>query len=527
MWYEGGSEHHMRIVSAAAILLSIITVQSCTKTEQREKEPNNFFAEANEITPDARILGFMDTPADRDYYVLSIRERCVIDLQVSGVRGSNLSVKIWRGAPEPKLVKWIDDNRKSSPERFANLSVAPGTYFIEILQSDRDPQKENKESPYELVLKSREAIAEEAEPNDSREEANHIDAGREITGFFSPAFNWMNTGKENLHREEDWYAFTVGLKSDAPVLMDASLSGVRGVNSVLCLYDEEGNELASSDNGGVGEPETITGAGIQKSGSYYIMAASRNYSANSDEPYTLNTTIREHDSGVEMEGNDDVESANTIVNNLISGRINSKNDRDMFRYPADAPGIYRIELKSPEDMDALVTLYNGDKDKVIDINNSGMGKKEVYPNFYTERDFYIEVSAKPIGGLPRGDYLLSITPFKNIEYQEHEPDNELSQANTLNGKSMTGYISSKHDKDYFLIASDSRIKERFEVRGAKGGRIKVSITDPMGYIIKSFDVLNDRRVVFSEMIDKKGYILIEAVAENYDNPYTIILRGVQ
>ncbi len=517
----------IRSAHAAAVLLLIVALHSCSKNERSEKEPNNFFAEANEIDRDARIIGYMDGPTDRDYYVLHMDESRIIDLRLSGVRGINLAVKIWKGAREPQMIKWIDDNRKSSPERFANLSTEPGTYFIEIFQSERDPKKENRESPYELALKSREAIAEESEPNDTMDEANRIDAGREVTGFFSPAFNWMNTDKEHPNREDDWFAIDVDLTSDVPMLMDVSLTGVSGVDSILSLYDEKGKELATSDNGVAGEPEAIGGTGIKKSGRYYIMVASKNYASNNDEPYSLTATTRERDPGVEMERNDDFESANTIVNNLITGTINSREDRDMFRYQVSGPGIYRIELRPPEDMDVLFTLYNSDKEKIIDVNNSGAGGREVFPNFYSERDFYIEVSAKMTAALPKGDYVLSVTPFKEIENQEQEPNNDISQANAIRGRVTTGYISSRHDKDYFLVTSNTRIREKFEVQGVKGGRIRVSITDPMGYIIKSYSVRGNRSVVFSEMIDKKTYIIVESIAENYDNPYTIILRGAQ
>jgi hypothetical protein len=509
------------------MLLLLVVLHSCAKKERSEKEPNNFFAEANEIDQDERILGYMDGPTDRDYYVLRMEESRIIDLRVSGVRGINLAVKIWKGAREPKLIKWVDDNRKSSPERFVNLSAAPGTYFIEILQSDRDPKKENRESPYELSLKSREAIAEESEPNDTMDEANPIEPGREVTGFFSPAFNWMNTDKEHPNREEDWFVINVNLPTDSPVLMDVSLTGVSGVDSILSLYDEKGGKIAESDNGAVGEPEMLSGVGIKKSGKYYIMVASKNYASNNDEPYSLTATIKERDPGVEMEPNDDFENANTIVNNLITGKINSRDDRDMFRYQASGPGIYRIELRPPEDMDALFTIYSSDKEKIIDVNNAGAGGREVFPNFYSERDFYIEVSAKTTGELPKGDYVLSVTPFKDIENQEREPNNDISQANEIRGRATTGYISSRRDKDYFLITSNMRIREKFEVQGVKGGRIRVSITDPMGFIIKSYSVRGDRSVIFSEMIDKKAYIIVESVAENYDNPYTIILRGAQ
>ncbi len=68
----------------------------------------------------------MGSPNDRDFYVIHVKERKIADIQLSGVKGINLAVKIWKGGDDPSLIKWIDDNRKSSPERFANLSVTPG-----------------------------------------------------------------------------------------------------------------------------------------------------------------------------------------------------------------------------------------------------------------------------------------------------------------------------------------------------------------------------------------------------------------
>jgi hypothetical protein len=514
----------MRII-APVIILMLVLIPACTKKKHLEVEPNNTFGEANEISIDDSFTGFMDSPNDRDMYMLNVTKRAIVDVQVSGVKGINLAMKIWNGDKDPRLIKWIDDNRKSSGERLPNLTVDPGIYYIEIVQSDRDPKKTNKENPYELRLKSREVISEESEPNDSKDEANKIYPDKEITGYFSPAYNRLNTNKENLHREEDWYVMDVGLKSENPMLIDVSLSGVGGVDSVLYLIDSDDRELAFSDNGGIGDPEAIVGAGIKKSGRYYIMVAAKGYSSNSDEPYTLNVTLREHDPGFEMEGNDDFENANRIVNNSIAGRVNYKDDRDLFLYQVNGPGIYRIELRPPEDMDAMLTLYNSDKEKIIDVNNAGKGKKEVYPNFYTEKDFYVLVTSKSSAELPKGEYVLTITPFKNLENQELEPNNEPAQANRMTGRVMTGYISSKGDKDYFLITSDAPVREKFEVTGVKGGEIRVSITDPMGYIIKSYDVAGDRRVVFSEMIDKKGYLLIESMIENFDYPYTIKIRG--
>jgi len=517
----------MRVIVPVICLVMLVPMLGCSKKGKMEKEPNNSFSTASDITTDERFLGFMGTPNDRDFYHIRVDNRGILDIQLSGVKGINLAMKIWKGGEEPKLIKWIDDNRKSSPERMANLMVTAGDYYIEVFQSDRDRRKSDRENTYELMMKSREAISEESEPNDSREDADTLHVNKEITGYFSPAYNRLNEDRENLHREEDWFAVDVSLKESTPELVDVSLSGVSDINSVLCLYDSEGTEIAMADNGGAGEPETISGAGIKKSGTYYIMVASKGYTANHEEPYTLSAVLKEHDSGTEMEPNNDFESTNNI-SNIITGRINSKDDKDIYLYQANSgPSIYRIELRPPEDMDAILTIYDSDREKILDINSGGRSKKEVYPNFYAEKDFYIAVSARSGDKVPAGEYIVSVTPFKSIIDQEREPNNELTQANKLTVKTITGFTSSRGDKDYFLIAGDSRIKQKFEVQGVRGGAIKVSVTDPLGYIIKTLDVQGERRVVFGEMIDKKGYLIIEAETENYDNPYTVILRGAQ
>ncbi len=517
----------MKVIITVLLVLAASLVPSCSKKGKMEKEPNNSFSTANEISLDEHFLGFMEGPNDRDFFMVHVRERKIVDTQLSGVKGINMAVKIWKGGDDPKLIKWIDDNRKSSPERFANLSVTPGYYYFEICQSDRDRKKSNKENSYELILKSRDAIAEELEPNDSRDDADTISIDREITGYFSPAYNRLNEDEENLHREEDWFALDVNLKSESPRLMNISLSGVSDVNSIMYLYNPDGELISMADNGGPGEPEAINGAGIKKSGTCYVMVAAKGYSANQNEPYSLSVTIKEHESGNEMETNDEFESSNRFTN-TISGKINSKEDRDVFLYQGgNGPGLYRIELRCPDDMDGILTLYTVDREKIMDINGGGKGKREVYPNFYSDKDFYIAVSARSADRIPADEYILTVSPLTHTDNQEREPNNELSLANKITGKSIYGFTSSRGDKDYFMLAYDTRVKQKFEIQGVKGGSIKVSVTDPLGFIIKSIDVQGDRKVVFSEMIDRKGYLIVEAVTENFDNPYAVKFRGAQ
>jgi hypothetical protein len=181
-----------------------------------------------------------------------------------------------------------------------------------------------------------------------------------------------------------------------------------------------------------------------------------------------------------MEKNDDFDSANGIVNNVITGKINSRKDRDLFLCTVTRPSAYRIELRPADDMDTICSLYNKDQEKIIDINNAGSGKKEAYPNLFSEKDFYIEVTMRSRDSLPTGEYVLSVTPLEENESMEREPNNDVPQANGIKAKTISGYTSFKGDKDYFKLAYDSRVKDRFEVRGARGGALRASVTGPPG-----------------------------------------------
>ncbi|MBN2160076.1 MAG: hypothetical protein JW807_11825 [Spirochaetes bacterium] len=518
----------MRFIVIAQVIFILVFFGSCSKKGDPEKEPNNSFSTANGISHDVRYIGSMATANDRDFFRLELKEAGVLDIHLSGLRGINLALKIWKGDEKPELVKWVDDNRKSSPERMPNLAVVPGDYYLEVFQSDRDPRKSERDNAYELTVTWREAIAEESEPNDNSDHADTLYPGREITGYFSPAYNRLNDAVENLHREEDWFVADVELASDLPLLMDLSISGVTGVNSLVYLYDTERSLIAESDNGGAGEPESITGAGIRKSGSYYIMVAAKGYTVNHDEPYVLKIILNEHDRGGEIEPNNDFDSANACTGTVTTGKINARDDRDIFLCDAeDGPAIYRIELRPPEEMDIMFGLYSAEREKIIDINGGGRGDREVYPNFYSERNFFVSVSARTGDRLPAGEYVLSVTRLDEIAAMEREPNSDTSQANNMSGKSVTGYTSYRGDRDYFIVTCESRIKEKFEIRGVRGGEIKVSITDPLGYIIRTVEVKGESRSIFSEMIDRKGYVIVEAVKENYDYPYTVSLGGVR
>ncbi len=514
-------------MKTAALLIVLIFAYghiSCKGKVPFEKEPNNSCGASNEFAVNSEIRGYINTTTDKDFFKIDVKEDTLYRVKLSGIKGVNLSVKLWKWKNRPLLLKMIDDNRKSSPEEFANFYAEAGTYCISIEHGDRDIKKSNTETPYRLTLKSRDPEIGEREPNDTPRNATLIDDTGEIKGYFSPAFNRMNLSQNNKFREEDWYRIDVRLEEEKPVVIDIELSGVDRVNSQLFFYDENKRLISGSDKNGSGSGENLTGIGIKRSGTYYIMAASKNYSYNNDEAYQLYYRINEYDPSREIEPNNKPDSANTIDHNSITGRINGPGDFDFYRFVPQSENVYyRIKVEPAQGLDIKFSLLDPERKKLFEINNGGTGKNEIFPDFISSKAFYILVKAGKVSSNGEPVYVVTVDEFRNDENMEIEPNNDKTKSNSIEDDHITGYISEKNDKDFYVLNYEDRVNSVFEVTGVKSGKIRVSITDPLGFIIKTVEVTGDERVVFSEMINRKAYIIVESLKDNYDFPYNITI----
>ncbi|MCP4132494.1 MAG: hypothetical protein GY754_16090 [bacterium] len=517
----------MKYIRIILILTVAIYLQSCTGCKDgahQEKEPNNSFALATPLETNKTIDGFIESRDDKDFYKLTFPGDTVLDIGLTAIKGINHAIEIWQG-DSPELVKLVDDNRKSSSERIANFYAQRGTYYIAVVHGERDKKKGNKETPYKLSVSSRAPGMEEVEANDNLSTACQVSEGSEIKGYFSPAYNRLNYSKENPLREEDWYRIQVDLEPETPRLMNVSLTGVKGINSILAIYDGDNNRIAFANNGISGVPEDIKGIGITESGEYFIQVTSEGYNANPNESYFLQIAFTEFDAAVEMEPNNSISKANKIQENQVSGKIDSTTDRDYFVYNAATPGsLYRVELAPPVDLDMKMILFNGQKKKLMEINNGPKGEREIHPNLFMPGDFFIAVSSRKTGYSREGDYTLSVTKIEDAAGYESEPNDNKKRAGTIKNNQIKGFVSRKDDKDFYLLNYGQTVKQRFEVLGVKDGEISVSVTDPLGYVIKSVTIKGDTPKTFSEMIDKKGYLIVEPIKANYDSPYTINLK---
>ncbi len=502
----------------------ILSILSCNISRHNETESNNTFATANTVEPGRTYTGTIENDRDIDCFALSVDRDRIIRIELSGIKGVNHAFSIFRmNGDTGILLKLVDDNRKSSPEDFANLHVSPGRYIISVHHGERDDKKGNPETTYNLKITEYDVSAEEHEPND-RNRPGTLQAGYPLTGYFSPARDRYNDSAQNPFREEDWYSFDLTADENNPVTVTLDLAGVGGVDSVLELYDRQFNLIAQSDASSHGAGESITDFGIKNAGTYYAVVAAKNFQYNNSTRYTISLTVNSHSSDNELEPNNTFDEANTIQGKETRGKFNSGRDADYFITGTDTTGKYlRIDLVNDESSDSTLAVYDKSRKKLFEINNNGPGGPEVLPVLYIKENLYIAVTSNSDSG---GSYTLILTGINSFNPMEIEPNNRKEDSNPVKNI-IKGYTTCTGDIDYYIVTNESKKNYRIEFRAPENGSVKLSTTDQSGYIIKSQDASNGQTVTINEIFEKRGYIIIETVSLDLENLYDLIIEEVR
>ncbi len=513
-----------RLLKPFFILIFMLSITSCNFSKNKEIEPNNTFTNATPAFPDKEYTGTIESEKDIDNFLLTVKDTTNLRIELSGIKGINNAFTVYRiNGSSSLLLKVVDDNRKSSQEELADIHVSPGTYIISVHHGERDEKKGNPESWYILKISS-DSASIESEPNDNASNSNTISFDGTIKGYYSPAKNPYNESQAAKFREEDWYSFEVTADENNPAIVNINLSGVPGVDSVLELYDSSGNRFDQSDTGGPGYGESFNGYGLQKSGVYYIVVASKNLQFNHKDTYALSLTSDVHEQGSELEPNNTFDQALKLSSTGITGKINSSGDNDYYMLDPSEKMNYRIELTGDENTDVTLTVFSSARKKLFEINNSGAGEVEVIPNLQVKEQTYLLVTSSSKTESEAG-YKLIASPLDSVVAVEFEPNNSKAEAAVITDK-IRGYTTTVNDTDYYMVKNDSRKNYRIQISAPLNGAIKISTTDQQGYIIKTKELKKGESVNFNEIYEKKGYIIIETVTADFDNYYELSIEEI-
>ncbi len=185
-----------------------------------------------------------------------------------------------------------------------------------------------------------------------------------------------------------------------------------------------------------------------------------------------------------------------------------------------------LRLSLPPEINVKMRIYNAMKRKLYEIDNNKNDQREILPNAFIEGDFFIEVYSDQRVYNQEYTYSLSVSSMPYSVENEIEPNDSSAKATRIKGDLIIGYTSRNNDVDYYYLEYDQRVRCNFNIKGIRNSRLKISVTDPLGYIIKTITLVGNQKKSFNEMIDIKGFIIVESVTESYDEPYSIDIRVI-
>ncbi|MFW6365523.1 MAG: hypothetical protein ACOC2H_03490, partial [Spirochaetota bacterium] len=277
-----------------------------------------------------------------------------------------------------------------------------------------------------------------------------------------------------------------------------------------------------SDTGAIGADETIVGQGLTESGVYTVRLSVKDYASNNNTPYVFTFTASRADSSIEMERNNEITSANVMRGETVRGRIYPEGDVDFFTYiVGEDPRFVTVRLVPPDNVNARMHLFDAAGEKMFEIDNAETGMAEIIPAVFAEGRIFVQVEA--FAGEIDADkyYTLSVEPSAYQDNVEIEPNDEKEQATLLSDGIMYGFSTFHGDTDFYLLETEDRQEVSFRITGAPGASSTVSVTDNLGYIINSYPVEGEEIVEFTELVNRRAYLKVDAQRENYTQPYII------
>ena len=243
-----------------------------------------------------------------------------------------------------------DDSGSGSWSRLYLVDPSPGRYTLRV-----DEYADNELIPGYRVVVTPMTIAD-AEPNDTPDRATPLGelqaGGRlETTQFIGEA-------------DVDAFSFTVA--SQRCVLIETS--GASNGDSVVCLLDSAGNEIACDDDGGAGTWSRL----FRKldAGRYTITVRGADETDQFDYTLTLTASTCPAEAS-ESEPNNGLAAANSIVLPVdVSAEI-APNDPDFFRFTLTSHATIMAETYGAADGDTTVCFLDADGETIVCDDDGG------------------------------------------------------------------------------------------------------------------------------------------------------------
>ena len=323
--------------------------------------------------------GAIAPAGDRDWYKINLANGQGVRIAVNAADGEGAlqdPLIIMHGPDGAELAR-DDDGGQGLNSWLEFVAPAAGAYYLEVRGFGDEAQ-----GRYSINVSS-------GEIGNTADGAESIEANGD-----------GRTAMINSDGDSDWFA--VNLVEGRPYRFN--LQGTEPdplANPVLTLYDAEGKEVASDDDGGAGANAYLSYTSIT-GGQYYAAASSSNNTGNGR--YTLTIS----DTDVPGNGNTD-ETLDAANGDDRISRIDIPGDLDDYRVDLEAGAHYLIEVAAHGDDplgDPYLTIINSDGERVGANDDGGQGRNARL-RFTPQQAGSYFLQASGLGG-STGSYKISI-----------------------------------------------------------------------------------------------------------------------
>lgn len=365
-----------------------------------EYEPDDMMSQANEILPDVPQTHTIHVMGDHDWLFFDAEEGITYVIETSDL-GSDMDTMIHLyddGGEE--LAQNDDGGEQSLASRITWRADSAGVFYVRIHHYWDDTIGPGMHYTVS-VTEGAPFEADAYEPDDSADAASMIEVG--------------SSQNHNLHLtgDDDWISFQAAKGADYVI---ETFNLADRIDTVITLYDADGQELASDDDGG-GEPlaSRITWTAVEDGLLYVRVQDLGDDEAGPQTEYTI--SVREQRTipltADEYEPDDTTAEASEIQVGEVQGHnVHVEGDHDWLWFEAVQGTTYLIETSNlGHGLDTIIFLYDDNGQELAQDDDGGEEARASRITWSAERTdtFYVLVRDYEDDRAERGmEYEISI-----------------------------------------------------------------------------------------------------------------------
>jgi len=410
-------------------------------------EPDDTTAQARDISTDGTSQTHtLSPPRDRDYVFFQAGARMHYTVETGNLGDDCDTILTLYDEDGTQLIQDDDGADESLASRLTWVADEEGLLFVEVTHFEEEAGGEDAE--YDIWVLESEPLAteeDEYEPDDTMGQANEILLDTPQT--------------HNIHApgDHDWILF--GATEGATYVIETFQLGGE-MDTIIYLYDEDGEELAQNDDGGEESLASRITWGVDSTGILYVMI--QNYwddGAGPDMQYSVSVSEGAPYEADAHEPDDSMDQASEIeIGSRQSHNLHVTGDHDWISFQVVAGTDYVIETSNLGDrIDTIISLYDADGHEVSSDDDGGDEPLASRLTWTPEEDGVVNILVRDLGDDESGpgtEYGVSVREEATalLSADEYEPDDTMAEAGEIGmGEVQTHDIHTVGDHDWLYF----------------------------------------------------------------------------